>query len=162
MDEKGYDFSLLKKFIDESKGEKGILIKTLYKAQNLYGFLPLEVQAFIAKELNLKLSQVYGVVTFYNFFRTEPVGKYIINVCLGTACHVKGAEEVLSSISKELNVRVGGTTADRLFTLSTARCFGGCGLAPCIMINEEVYGRLTPKGVVQLLKEIRERENEKG
>ncbi len=162
MESHDFDFTELKRFIEESKGEKGILIKTLYKAQSLFGYLPIEVQSFIAKELNLKFSQVYGVVTFYNFFRMEPVGKHLINVCLGTACHVKGAEDVLSSISQELNVKVGGTTSDRLFTLSTARCFGGCGLAPCIMIDEEVYGRLNPKKVVQILREIREKENEKG
>lgn len=150
-------FSALKEYILEHKDEKGVLIKTLYKAQDIFGYLPLDVQAFIAKELNLKLSHVYGVVTFYNFFRMEPVGKYLVTVCLGTACHVKGAEDVLKAISKEFGVRVGGTTKDRLFTLSTARCFGGCGLAPCMMVNEEVYGRLNPKKVVEILMEIRER-----
>lgn len=157
MDGLHFDFSELKRFIDENKGERGILIKTLYKAQNIYGYLPVEVQSFISKELNLKLSQVYGVVTFYNFFRMEPVGRYLITVCLGTACHVKGAEDVLKAISQEFGIKVGGTTKDRLFTLTTARCFGGCGLAPCMMINEEVYGRLNPKKAVQILKEIREK-----
>ena len=148
----------LKAFIDEHKKEKGVLIKVLYRAQDIFGYLPKEVQAFIAKELNLKLSHVFGVATFYNFFRLAPVGKYVINLCLGTACQVKGAEEVLKALSRELKVEVGGTTEDRMFTLSTARCFGGCGLAPCMMINEEVYGRLTPESVVQIVNDIRERE----
>lgn len=150
----------LKAFIDEHKREKGVLIKVLYKAQDIFGYLPKEVQAFIAKELNLKLSNVFGVATFYNFFRLSPVGKYVINVCLGTACHVKGAEDIVKAICEELKIKIGETTEDGLFTLSTARCFGSCGLAPCMMINEEVYGRLNPQGVIQILKEVREKKND--
>jgi len=95
-------------------------------------------------------------VTFYNFFRTEPVGKHIINVCLGTACHVKGAQTVLDALAQAMNVPVGGTTEDGFYTLSTARCFGACGLAPAMMIDEEVFGRLTPKSAIKVVREFQQ------
>lgn len=143
------------------KRDKGPLIEALHRAQEVFGYLPKEVLCFISKELNIPLSKIYGVVTFYHFFRTEPVAKYLINVCLGTACYVKGAEKVLKSLSKELGIDVGGTTSDKLFTLSTARCFGCCGLAPVIMINEDVYGNLNEERVKEIIKEYREKEKEK-
>jgi NADH:ubiquinone oxidoreductase subunit E len=148
----------LREFIAEYKNSKGALLNVLYKAQSLFGYLPREVQYFISRGLHVPPSQILGVITFYHFFRTQPVGKYVINLCLGTACHVKGAADVLKAVSKELKIDVGETTEDRLFTLSTARCFGACGLAPTMMVNEEIYGRLTPLKVVNVIKEIRERE----
>jgi len=102
------------------------------------------------------------VITFYDFFRLDPVGKYTITVCLGTACYVKGGLEILKTLKKELKVEVGRTTRDRLFTLSTARCFGSCGLAPVIMINKEIYGRLSPRRVLKVVEEYRLREANRG
>jgi NADH:ubiquinone oxidoreductase subunit E len=145
----------LKQFIDLNNKVSGPLIQVLHRAQKIFGYLPVEVQLFVARELNLSLSKVHGVVTFYNFFRTEPMGDHIINVCLGTACHVKGASEIVKSLGKSLSVKMGGTTGDRFFTLSSARCFGACGLAPCMMIDNEVYGRLNPTKAVQIIQEIK-------
>jgi len=144
----------LKQFIETVKNTKGALIQVLHKAQGIFGYLPKEVQAFVAGELEIAPSEVFGVVTFYNFFRTEPVGKHIINVCLGTACHVRGAEAVLNELSSFLKIKAGGTTEDGFYTLSTARCFGACGLAPAIMIDEEVYGKLTPSSAVKTIKDF--------
>ena len=145
----------LKQFIDQNCKVSGPLIQVLHRAQKIFGYLPVEVQFFVARELNLSLSKVHGVVTFYNFFRTEPVGDHIINVCLGTACHVKGASEIVKFLGKALSIKMGGTTQDRFFTLSSARCFGACGLAPCMMIDNEVYGRLNPTKAVQIVQEIK-------
>ncbi len=146
----------LKKIIEESRSLPGPLIQVLHRAQKIFGYLPAEVQYVIAREMNEPLSRVYGVVTFYNFFRTEPIGEHIVNVCLGTACHVKGASDILKTLEKELGVRVGGTTTDRFYTLSTARCFGACGLAPVLMIDEEVYGRLNPQKAVVIVRDLRQ------
>lgn len=140
------------------KRDRGPLIEALHRAQEIFGYLPTEVLCFISKELNIPLSTIYGVVTFYHFFRTEPAAKYLINVCLGTACFVKGAEKVLKSISDELKIKVGETTKDKLFTLSTARCFGCCGLAPVMMINEDVYGNLSGDKAVSIIREYKEKE----
>ncbi len=148
----------LKKFIEEHRNTPGPLIQVLHKAQGIFGYLPKEVQFFVARELNIPFSKVYGVVTFYNFFRTEPIGKHVINVCLGTACHVKGAKDVIDAIKKELNIEVGSTTEDKFFTLSTARCFGACGLAPVMVIDEEVYGRLSPQKVINIIKDFKKAE----
>jgi len=149
------EYRELKKFIDENGKEPGPLIQILHRAQKIFGYLPPEVQHFVARELRLPYGQVYGVVTFYNFFRTEPIGDHIVNVCLGTACHVKGASEILKVLEKELGIRVGGTTEDRFYTLSTARCFGACGLAPVMMVDNEVYGRLNPQKTIQILRDLR-------
>jgi NADH:ubiquinone oxidoreductase subunit E len=145
----------LQQFIEANRQVAGPLIQVLHRAQKIFGYLPEEVQKFVARELNLPLSKVYGVVTFYNFFRTEPMGDHIINMCLGTACHVKGASEIIKSMEKFLAIKMGGTTADRFFTLSSARCFGACGLAPCMMIDNEVYGRLNPTKANQIVQEIK-------
>jgi len=144
----------LKKIIDENRHLPGPLIQILHRAQKIFGYLPPEVQVFVARELNESMARVLGVVTFYNFFRTEPIGDHIINVCLGTACHVKGSSEILKALEKELRVKVGGTTPDRRYTLSTARCFGACGLAPVMMIDEEVYGRLNSQKAVQVVRDL--------
>jgi len=145
----------LKRFIQETSEEPGPLIQVLHRAQKIFGYLPEEVQHFVATELKVPHSQVYGVVSFYNFFRTEPIGEHIVNVCLGTACHVKGASEIIKEIQKELQVKIGGTTKDRYYTLSTARCFGACGLAPVMMVDDEVYGRLNPQKSRQILRDLR-------
>lgn len=146
----------LKQFIEASRDVPGPLIQVLHRAQKIFGYLPLEVQHFVARELDVPLSKVFGVVTFYNFFRLDPIGEHIVNMCLGTACHVKGASDIIKALEKELGVKVGGTTADRFFTLSTARCFGACGLAPAIMIDEDVHHRVKPVKTREILARYRD------
>lgn len=148
----------LKNYIDSVKDTKGPLINVLHKAQEIFGYIPIEVQKFVAKELNIALSEVYGVVTFYNFFSMKPRGKYEINVCLGTACYVKGANKVIEYFEEELGIKHGETTQDNLFTLSSARCFGACGLAPVIMVNEDVYGYVDRKKVKEVIKKYKKSE----
>ncbi len=150
----------LKQFIEANRGVPGPLIQVLHRAQKIFGYLPLEVQHFVARELNVSLSRVFGVVTFYNFFRMDPIGDHIVNMCLGTACHVKGGSDIIKVLEKELGIKVGGTTADRFYTLSTARCFGACGLAPVLMLDEEVHGRLNPQKAVQILRDMKARSQE--
>ncbi len=146
----------LREFIKANRETPGPLIQVLHKAQEIFGYLPIEVQYFVAKELNVPYSKVFGVVTFYNFFRTEPIGEHMVNVCLGTACHVKGAGDITQALERELDVKQGGTTKDKYFTLSTARCFGACGLAPVMLIDEEVYGRLNPQKAIQMVRNFRQ------
>ncbi len=148
----------LKEYIAKEKNSKGPLIKVLHKAQDIFGYLPKEVQYFVAKELNVNMSLVYGVVTFYNFFSTKPKGENEINVCLGTACYVRGADKVLSMLEEELEISNGETTKDNVFTLNTARCFGACGLAPAVMINEEVYGHVDRAKIKKMLSEYRSKQ----
>ena len=127
------------------------LIPVLQKAQELFGYLPVEVQEYVAQALELPVSEVYGVVTFYHYFTMEPRGRHTINVCLGTACYVRGAKKIVEALSENLNIKMGGTTEDRRFSLTTQRCFGACGLAPVIMINDDVHGRVTPKKIAGIL-----------
>lgn len=135
-------------------GKPTELIQALHRVQSALGYLPRQAQEAVAEALGVPLSQVRGVVTFYHFFRTQPVGKHKIRVCMGTACHVRGAERVLRALREELGVEVGQTTADGKFTLEVARCLGCCGLAPVMMIDEEVYGRLDPKKARRIVREI--------
>jgi NADH-quinone oxidoreductase E subunit len=135
-------------------GKPAELIQALHRVQNALGYLPREAQETVAEALGAPLSQVRGVVTFYHFFRTKPAGKHTIRVCLGTACHVRGAERVLSSLKEELGVEVGETSADGKFTLEVARCLGCCGLAPVMMIDEDVYGRLDPKKAREIVRKF--------
>ena len=129
------------------------MINILHAAQELLGYLPQVVQQVIAADLHIPVSRVYGVVTFYSFFTMEPKGKHPISVCLGTACYVRGAEKVLEEIQKELEIKVGETTSDGLFSLDTLRCVGACGLAPVVTIGGKVYGRVTPEKVRDILQE---------
>ncbi|MGB9750261.1 MAG: NAD(P)H-dependent oxidoreductase subunit E [Caldisericia bacterium] len=152
------EYRELKIYIDSLKGKKGAILFVLYKAQELFGYIPYEVQAFISREMNIPVSKIYGVITFYHFFRTQPVGKNLINVCLGTACYVKGSEDILKALSKELKIKTGETTSDRIFTLTTARCFGACGLAPVMAIGTNIYGRLNAQKAINIIKEIKEKE----
>jgi len=133
--------------------EKGELINVLHKAQGLFGYLPAEVQEIIAKELNISVAHVYGVVTFYSFFTMQPKGKHPVSVCLGTACYVRGAEKVLEEFKRQLKIQVGETTADGKFSLSCLRCVGACGLAPVVLVGEKVYGRVAPDGVADIIAE---------
>ncbi len=141
------DDQKLQQVIDKYKGTKGALIPVLHEAQDIYGYLPLHVQKKISEKLNIPLSEIYGVVTFYTQFSLEPKGKYNIQVCLGTACYVKGAGAVLDKLKEKLGIDVGSCTEDGKFSLEACRCIGACGLAPVIMINDDVYGRLTPDDI---------------
>lgn len=128
--------------IAEHKGQKGATIPVLHKAQEIYGYLPIEVQTMIAEGLDVPLAEIYGVVTFYTQFSLNPKGEYQIGVCLGTACYVKGSGDILEEIKEILKIDVGECTPDGKFSLEATRCVGACGLAPVVTINEDVYGRL--------------------
>ncbi|NLC17677.1 MAG: NAD(P)H-dependent oxidoreductase subunit E [Clostridiales bacterium] len=133
----------LLKVIADHKNEKGALMPILQKAQEIYGYLPIEVQTIISDELNIPLEKIYGVVTFYSQFALNPKGKYRISVCLGTACYVKGAGDLFNKLQELLGIEDGGCTPDGKFSLESCRCIGACGLAPVLTINEDVYGKLT-------------------
>lgn len=133
----------LKAVIEKHKGEKGAAIPVLHEAQNIYGYLPIEVQTMIAEGLNVPLAEIYGIVTFYAQFSLNPKGEYQIGVCLGTACYVKGSGDILEKVKQILGINVGECTPDGKFSLDATRCIGACGLAPVITINDDVYGRLT-------------------
>ena len=141
----------LRKVIEEHKGQPGATMPVLQAAQEIFGYLPEEVQIMVAEGLDIPLSEVYGVSTFYSFFTLNPKGKYQISVCLGTACYVKGAADVLDAVEKKLGISPGGITKDGLFSLDACRCIGACGLAPVMMINEDVSARLTPAQVGPIL-----------
>ncbi|NLW40042.1 MAG: NAD(P)H-dependent oxidoreductase subunit E [Tissierellia bacterium] len=145
----------LKIFIKENKGKKGVLMSVLHKAQELFGYLPIEVQKLISQELRIPLSEIYGVATFYSQFSLIPKGEYKIGVCLGTACYVKGAQEILDKLEEVLGIDVGQTTPDRKFSIDATRCIGACGLAPVITVNEDVYGKLSPDDVEEIIEKYR-------
>lgn len=148
-------YAALQQVIDELRDEPGCLMPIMQRAQDIFGYLPEDVQNIIAKGLDIPVSDVYGVATFYAQFNLEPKGKYTISVCLGTACYVKGAQLVLDELEKVLGVPAGSTTPDGLFTLNATRCLGACGLAPVIMINDDVYGRMTPDQVAGIINKYR-------
>jgi NADH-quinone oxidoreductase E subunit len=137
--------------IDEYKDKEGSLIQILHLAQGIYGHLPMELQQFIAKKLDIPLSKVYGVVTFYSFFTTQPRGENTIRVCLGTACYVRGGKKIIEKLKELLDIEVGETTTDGKFTLEVMRCIGACGLAPAITINDKVYKQVNPEKLQGIL-----------
>jgi NADH-quinone oxidoreductase subunit E/NADP-reducing hydrogenase subunit HndA len=137
--------------IAKNKDLPGALLPVLHEAQEIYGYLPIEVQQMVADGLNVSLSEVYGVATFYSRFSLTPKGKHKISVCLGTACYVKGSDKVLDEVEKMLGIKSGECTPDGLFSIDSCRCVGACGLAPVMMIDEEVYGKLTPAEVHKIL-----------
>ncbi len=141
----------LMEVISKHKDTKGALIAVLHEAQNIYGYLPIEVQTIIAKGLGVTLAEVYGVVTFYTQFSLNPKGEYKIAVCLGTACYVKGSGDIINKIQEILNVEVDGCTPDGKYSLEATRCIGACGLAPVMTINDEVYGRLVVDDIPGIL-----------
>jgi len=149
------DLNLLKPLIKKFKHKKGNLIPLLQGAQNLYGYIPDTVFKKISDDTGLKISDMYGVATFYAQFRLKPVGKKIIRVCHGTACHVQNVTKVTEDIMAYLNVKDGETTEDRLFTLETVACLGCCSLAPVMMIDENTYGKLNGKKAVDVIKDIK-------
>lgn len=146
----------LQTVISESRNTPGCLMHILQEAQAIYGYLPIEVQKTIAEGLGISLSEVYGVATFYSQFSLKPKGKHRISVCLGTACYVKGSDKILAEVEKELGIKCGECTEDGLFSIDSCRCVGACGLAPVMMIGEEVYGKLTPDKVKGILDSYRE------
>ena len=150
---KSPQFELIDRIVEKHKGEKGALIPVLHEAQETLGYLPEDVQAYIAEKLNVHLSEVYGVVSFYSLFSIVPKGKYKISVCLGTACYVKGAGNIMEEFESQLGVKVGQTTEDGQFTLEGCRCLGCCGLAPVLMVNDKVYGRLAVQDIAKMIKE---------
>ncbi len=133
--------------IEKHKDERGAIMPVLQEAQEVYGYLPVEVQTMIAEGLGVPLEEVFGVSTFYSQFSLTPKGKYNVSICLGTACYVKGAAAVLDRVSKVLGIQPEECTEDGLFSLTACRCVGACGLAPVMMINDDVYGRLDPEDV---------------
>lgn len=151
--EKNQMFQELSDFIASLETKEGALIEVLHRAQGIFGYLPKEVQNFVAEKLDLPIAKVYGVVTFYSFFTTEPRGKNVINICMGTACFVRGSGDVLKEFEKQLGIKNGETSSDMKYTLGSLRCVGACGLAPVITINDKVYGHCTTEDVKTILKE---------
>lgn len=144
------------KDVCKSFGNQGSeVINVLHKVQGEFGYLPAEVQELVAKELNIPVSRVYGIVSFYSFFTMTPKGEHPISVCLGTACYVRGAEKVLDELKRQLGINVGEVTPDGKFSLTCLRCVGACGLAPVIEVGEKVYGRVTPDHVKDILAEYK-------
>ncbi len=141
----------LLKVIAAHKGQKGALMPVLQQAQEIYGYLPIEVQQIISDEMQIPMSKIFGVVTFYSFYSLQPKGKYKISVCLGTACYVKGSGQVYDKLQQVLGIGGGECTPDGKFSLEACRCVGACGLAPVMMINDDVHGRLTPDSVEGIL-----------
>jgi NADH:ubiquinone oxidoreductase subunit E len=137
--------------IDKYRERHGVLIPVLKEVQDICGYLPKKVQQRIAFGLQLPSSQVYGVVSFYAFFTTIPRGKYVVRVCLGTACYVRGSKQILDNLQRELHVEVGGITQDRRFSLEAVRCLGACGLAPAMVIGNDTYGMLSPGKAVEIV-----------
>ncbi len=146
----------LQAVIQASRSTPGCLMHILQEAQGIYGYLPLPVQKTIAEGLGISLAEVYGVVTFYSQFSLKPKGKFRISVCLGTACYVKGSDKILAEVEKELGIKCGECTEDGLFSIDSCRCVGACGLAPVLMVNDEVHGKLTPDMVKGILAKYRE------
>jgi NADH:ubiquinone oxidoreductase subunit E len=150
----------LDEVLDDYRGKPGALIPVLQIAQSIFGYLPESALKRIARALGKSYSEVAGVVGFYSFFTTVPRGKHLIRVCLGTACYVRGGKQVLDSIKSQLKIDVGGTTDDRMFSLEVARCFGACGLAPTLTVDEEVYQRVKPAKVHEILKRYQDEDKE--
>ena len=145
----------LKEVIEQYKDDPGAVMPVLQEAQEIYGYLPLEVQTMIADGLNVPVDEVYGVSTFYSQFALSPKGKFHISVCLGTACYVKGSGDVLNKLSEELGIEAEECSADGQFSLTACRCIGACGLAPVITVNDDVYGRLTTGEIPGILKKYK-------
>lgn len=146
----------LGQYIDAMEDTDGSLIQILHHAQGLYGYLPREVQLFVARRLGIPGAEVYGVVSFYSFFVTKPPGKHTISICMGTACFVRGADKIMRGFEGRLGIGSGGTTGDNLFTLKDVRCVGACGLAPVVLVGDKVYGRVAEEDIDKILAEYRE------
>ena len=146
----------LQEVFEKYRNTKGALIPVLHEAQEIYGYLPMNVQKQISEGLNIPLAEIYGVVTFYTQFTLQPKGRFKVSICMGTACYVKGASHILDKLQEKLGIHVGESTDDAKFSLDACRCIGACGLAPVMMINDDVYGRLTPDEIEGILDKYRE------
>ncbi len=155
------DADQLCQILSKYEGQKGSLISILQDVQAIYEYLPIEALNYVSEKTGIKLSKIYGVATFYTQFRLDPVGKHVILLCQGTACHVNGSKAVEEAICEELDIEEGETTEDGLFTLTNVACLGCCSLSPVMMIGDEVYGNVTPDEVRKILKDIRAKEEEK-
>jgi NADH-quinone oxidoreductase subunit E/NADP-reducing hydrogenase subunit HndA len=151
---------IIKQVCSDFGNQGSELINVLHQVQGKLGYLPAEVQEVIAKELNISVAKVYGVVTFYSFFTMIPMGEYPISICMGTACYVRGSEQVLEEFKRQLKVEVGQSTPDGKFSLNCLRCVGACGLAPVVMIGEKVFGRVSPQMVKNIIAEYKEKSTE--
>ena len=149
-------FDELDTFIDNLEDKSSSLIAVLHKAQEIFGYLPEEVQKHVAAKLQQPLSEVNGVVTFYSYFSEKPTGRTVINVCMGTACFVRGSGEILEEFERKLHIRVGETTEEERFTLQMLRCVGACGLAPVVTVNDRVYGHFEKHMVSKIIDEYNE------
>ena len=145
----------LKAFIEEWKGKPGNLIMVLHKVQQTYGYIPREIAIEISSLLDVPLAKIYGVGTFYNFFKLQKAGKYIIQVCLGTACYLRGGDDLMKEFERQLGVGVNATTPDGLFSVEAVRCLGCCGLAPVVVVNGEVHRKLATKDVAGIIEKYR-------
>jgi NADH-quinone oxidoreductase subunit E len=153
------DLQLISDLLDDCDVQSSNLIAILQKIQGIYGYLPLSAMQYLAQRTGIKAAKIYGVATFYKQFRLTPIGKYVILLCKGTACHVNGAGKLEDALSEELGIKSGETTSDGLFTLNSAACLGCCSLAPVMMINDQVYGELTPKKARQIVRELAKKES---
>ncbi|MCX7018334.1 MAG: NAD(P)H-dependent oxidoreductase subunit E [bacterium] len=139
------------RIIEDFRGREGSLIQILHLVQGIYGYLPFEIQQLVSERMDIPVSEVYGVSTFYSFFSSQPRGEYTIRVCLGTACYVRGGAEIAKRLTQTLGVEVGGTTPDSKFSLEVMRCIGACGLAPAMMVNDKVMRQVNPDKLKQIL-----------
>ena len=146
-------FRELETFINSLDTKKGSLISVLHKAQGIFGYLPREVQEFVADKLNESLANVYGVVSFYSYFTMVPKGEHAVAVCMGTACYVRGADKVLNEFQKQLGIKSGETSVDGKFSIDALRCVGACGIAPVVLVGEKVYKKVEPKDVAKIISE---------
>ncbi len=147
-------FHELDVYIDSIEDKNGALISVLHKAQDIFGYLPSEVQLYISRKLDIPAAKVNGVVTFYSYFTEEPRGEHVINVCFGTACFVRGAEGILRELEDKLKIKAGQTTPDGKYSIDALRCVGACGLAPVVIVDGKVFGRVKKEEVSSLLKDI--------
>jgi len=145
----------LESFIDNMETTKGALIEILHKAQNIFGYLPRDVQLFVARKLGIPGAEVFGVVSFYSYFSTKPSGKHTLSVCMGTACFVRGADKVIERLKEKIGIETNETTEDGIFTLKDVRCIGACGLAPVVMVDDKVYGRVKEEDIDEIIKTYR-------
>ncbi len=149
-----YDENLIK-IAKKYEGKSDDIIEALHEVQDLYGYISSDAQKCLSKYLNVPMSEIYGIITFYSRFTLKPKGKYNIQVCLGTACYVKGSKKILEAFEKELNIKSGDITSDGMFSLEEVRCIGACGLAPAIVVNEEVYGKFTEDKVHEIIEKYK-------
>lgn len=145
----------LQAFIKDHQDQEGALMPVLQEAQHKFGYLPKEIIEIISEGLKVPISEVYGVITFYSQFTLIPNGEFDVSICMGTACYVRGAQELVNAVAKELGIAVGETTTDMKFSVSETRCLGACGLAPVLTVNEDVYGRIGPKDVKGIIEKYR-------